>query len=179
MSSILRYSSIALVAATLIGCSGEADVDVDTGDETTSGTSEEMSSGDSLGRSMTTTPGAGDSLGAPAQQGTMERPVISTEEQERIDDWLAAYADSLNDYGDPKGTMYAGGTPLFNEAQGKPITKYEYIAAKHPERPWNKPLPEGQPVKREETKEGGADANSGTKAESKSDAKPPEKPSGK
>lgn len=32
----------------------------------------------------------------------------------------------LNKYGDPKGTRYAGGTPLFNESTGKrkPLTEH-------------------------------------------------------
>jgi len=149
MSSLSRTASIALVAAVLIGCSGEAEVD--TGDTSASRSTDV----DSLGAPTTVLPQGTDSLGtAGGAQGTMERPVVTNEEQQRIDDWLGAYADSLNDYGDPKGTMYAGGTPLFNETQGKPITKYEYIVAKHPDRPWSKPLPEGRPIKREDAKTG-------------------------
>lgn len=151
MSSLSRFASIALVAATLIGCSAEADVE---GEGETSST--ETSGVDSLGAPTTVLPEGTDSLGTVGgAQGTMERPVVTNEEQQRIDDWLGAYADSLNDYGDPKGTMYAGGTPLFNETQGKPVTKYEYIVAKHPDRPWNQPLPEGRPIKREDPTTGG------------------------
>jgi hypothetical protein len=32
--------------------------------------------------------------------------------------------------------MYAGGTPLFNEATGKTMDRYDYIVMKHPDRPW-------------------------------------------
>lgn len=39
----------------------------------------------------------------------------------------------LNQYGDPEGTMYAGGSPLFNEATGQSTTRQEYISRKHPE----------------------------------------------
>ena len=35
-------------------------------------------------------------------------------------------AEETNIYGDPVGTMYAGGTPLFNEATGERITIEEY-----------------------------------------------------
>ncbi len=37
----------------------------------------------------------------------------------------------LNEYGDPKGTVYAGGTPLFDERTGKMWDRHEYIADKH------------------------------------------------
>jgi hypothetical protein len=36
-------------------------------------------------------------------------------------------------YGDPKGTIYAGGTPLFDERSAKLTDRYEYILSKHPE----------------------------------------------
>jgi len=38
----------------------------------------------------------------------------------------------LNEYGDDKGTVYAGGTPLFNEMTGRTLDRYEYILKKHP-----------------------------------------------
>jgi hypothetical protein len=45
----------------------------------------------------------------------------------------------LNEYGDPKDTMYAGGTPLFNEMTGETVDRYEYILKQHPElRVWKK-----------------------------------------
>ena len=39
--------------------------------------------------------------------------------------------NGLNEYGDPKGTMYAGGTPLFDERTGNMRDRYEYIISKH------------------------------------------------
>ena len=51
--------------------------------------------------------------------------------KQAIDEWLSE--KGLNKYGDPQGTMYAGGTPLFDEASGKTKDKYEYILEKHPE----------------------------------------------
>ena len=48
-----------------------------------------------------------------------------------IDGWILG--KGLNEYGDPIGTGYIGGTPLFNEATGEKIDKYEYILSKHPE----------------------------------------------
>jgi hypothetical protein len=62
---------------------------------------------------------------------------VSRDEMARIDAWLEANSDSLNQYGDPEETMYAGGTPLFDERTGQPVSKYEYIVRQHPDRPWN------------------------------------------
>lgn len=39
----------------------------------------------------------------------------------------------LNQYGDPRGTMYMGGTPLFDEATGRTRDRWEFLADKHPE----------------------------------------------
>ena len=39
----------------------------------------------------------------------------------------------LNEFGDKKDTMYAGGTPLFNEMTGDMKDRYEYIKEKHPD----------------------------------------------
>lgn len=38
----------------------------------------------------------------------------------------------LNSYGDPMGTMYAGGTPLFDERTGRTADRFEYLIAKFP-----------------------------------------------
>lgn len=48
-----------------------------------------------------------------------------------IDGWLLG--KGLNEYGDLLNTAYIGGTPIFNEATGEKIDKYEYILSKHPE----------------------------------------------
>lgn len=59
---------------------------------------------------------------------------ISPQEKQQIDAWTKA--NNRNAYGDPQGTVYAGGTPLFNEMSGESKDKYEYILEKHPDRPW-------------------------------------------
>lgn len=61
---------------------------------------------------------------------------ISFEEKELIDAWIIE--NNLNQYGDPKDTVYMGGTPLFNERTGESIDKYEYILRNHPNSPWKK-----------------------------------------
>lgn len=65
-----------------------------------------------------------------------ESEKISQEEKEKIEKWILQ--NDLNEYGDPKDTIYAGGTPLFNEATGEKIYRFQYILSQHPERPWNK-----------------------------------------
>jgi hypothetical protein len=58
-------------------------------------------------------------------------PRIDDETKRRIDRWIKE--KNLNQYGDPKDRMYAGGTPLFNEATGQATDRYEYILSRHPE----------------------------------------------
>ena len=52
-------------------------------------------------------------------------------EEKCVDRWLAER--KLDPYGSPEGTMYAGGTPLFNEATGRHIDRLDYVYRKHPE----------------------------------------------
>jgi hypothetical protein len=66
---------------------------------------------------------------------SVELPTVTREEQGQIDKWIAA--NSLNEFGDPAGTSYTGGTPLFDEKTGTPIDRYSYIVLKHPDRPWS------------------------------------------
>lgn len=62
---------------------------------------------------------------------------ISVEEKQLIETWILE--NNLNQYGDPKDTVYIGGTPLFNEMTGESIDKYEYILRNYPDRPWLQP----------------------------------------
>ena len=56
---------------------------------------------------------------------------ISPETKARIDRWIKK--EGRNPYGDAPDTVYAGGTPLFNESTGQVRDRYEYILEKHPE----------------------------------------------
>jgi hypothetical protein len=56
---------------------------------------------------------------------------IDSATRSRIDRWIKQ--KRLNPYGDPRDTMYAGGTPLFDERTGKARDRYEYILDRHPE----------------------------------------------
>jgi hypothetical protein len=53
------------------------------------------------------------------------------ETKKRVDRWIKE--NNRNPYGDPPDTMYAGGTPLFDERTGNSKDKYDYILEKHPE----------------------------------------------
>lgn len=59
---------------------------------------------------------------------------LTQEEKDQIQAWIKK--NGLNSYGDPQGTVYAGGTPLFDERTGKVIDLYVYIVSRHPDRPW-------------------------------------------
>ena len=71
-------------------------------------------------------PGAGAAPGRGPMRGTMVRGL-----QECVDGELTKR--NLNEFGDPKGTAYAGGTPLFDEPTGKSTDRVEYVFKKHPD----------------------------------------------
>ena len=48
-----------------------------------------------------------------------------------LDQQLAA--KGLNPFGDPEGTMYAGGTPLFDEKTGRSTPREQYVFTRHPD----------------------------------------------
>ena len=56
---------------------------------------------------------------------------LTKEQKEKIDDFLKA--SGFNRYGDFFGTDYTGGTPLFNEATGKSLDRFQYILKYHQE----------------------------------------------
>ena len=63
-------------------------------------------------------------------------PTRKTEDLTEVDEWLKA--EGLNRFGDPKDTMYTGGTPLFDESTGERRDRYEYIRSRHPDEPWKR-----------------------------------------
>jgi len=56
---------------------------------------------------------------------------LDLEVKKKIDNWLKE--NNLNKYGDPEGTYYIGGTPLFNEKTGESMERFEYIFKKIPD----------------------------------------------
>jgi len=57
-------------------------------------------------------------------------------EKSQIEAWLEK--NGYNQYGDKVDTIYAGGSPLFNESTGKSILLYDYLVQKYPNKPWLK-----------------------------------------
>ena len=55
-------------------------------------------------------------------------------ESDSIAAWLKS--DSTNHFGDAPGTVYAGGTPLFDESSGVARPLDQYVISQHPNRPW-------------------------------------------
>ncbi len=56
---------------------------------------------------------------------------VSDEQKKFIDKKIKE--EGLNEFADPKDTVYAGGTPLFNMMTGQTKDRYEYILGKHPD----------------------------------------------
>ena len=56
---------------------------------------------------------------------------VSESVKNKIDQWIDA--QGLNEYGEPVDSMYLGGNPLFNEATGTLMDRYEYILRNNPE----------------------------------------------
>lgn len=56
-------------------------------------------------------------------------PELDDQQKKWIDDMIKKHG--LNEFGDPKDTMYTGGTPLFDEMTGRVKDRYEYILDKH------------------------------------------------
>ncbi len=53
---------------------------------------------------------------------------------DQADSWLKT--QNLNQYGDPEGTMYMGGNPLFDEKIGQMKDRLGYLTEKFPTKPW-------------------------------------------
>lgn len=53
-----------------------------------------------------------------------------TEKQKKLIDERIR-REGLNEFGDPPGTVYAGGTPLFDMRTGTFLDRYEYILSRH------------------------------------------------
>ncbi len=83
-----------------------------------------------------TAPPAAASEGQPPQAAARAPPPTvaapwTTAQQACVDRWLGAHA--LDAYGSPEGTMYPGGTPLFDEASGQRTSRQDFLAQHHPE----------------------------------------------
>lgn len=81
-------------------------------------------------------PPASPAASAPSPAASAVRAASSSEadrarEEACVDRWLSER--KLDRYGSPEGTMYAGGTPLFDERTGQRVDRLDYVYRKHPE----------------------------------------------
>lgn len=122
--------------------SGDSSVREDASTPDATGTTQGALTGDGAaqdpGAKPAGTPESGGTAG-PTGAGTPEptggaTALSETERQAKeacLDKWLKS--KKLDPYGNADGTMYAGGTPLFNEATGETKDRLEYVYARQPE----------------------------------------------
>jgi hypothetical protein len=55
--------------------------------------------------------------------------------RKQIDAWMQGL-EGVNEFGDAIGTVYPGGSPLFDETTGESYDLYEYVALQHADAPW-------------------------------------------
>ena len=77
-------------------------------------------------KEQTTSTDAAQDAGSPAQDGGSRAA-----QEACVDRWLQEH--KLDRYGHPEGTMFAGGSPLFNEATGETRDRLEYVFARQPD----------------------------------------------
>jgi hypothetical protein len=80
---------------------------------------------------QTGTGSTGDTPAAPTDAGPKGQGGDRAAVESCLDRWLQER--KLDSYGHPEGTMYAGGSPLFNEATGESRDRLEYVFARQPE----------------------------------------------
>lgn len=62
---------------------------------------------------------------------TASRIELDARQTDCVEKWLKGHG--LDDYGNPEGTMYAGGTPTFDEATGRSVDRWTLVAKNRPE----------------------------------------------
>jgi hypothetical protein len=70
-------------------------------------------------------------LAAPCGQEPSRSSVSAEAAESCLDRQLSA--KGLNPFGDPPDTVYAGGTPLFNEKTGESVPREQYLFSRHPD----------------------------------------------
>lgn len=70
-------------------------------------------------------------IGRSAIPGDPRTRAAQASEEACVDRWLADRG--LDRYGSPPGTMYTGGSPLFDESTGVTMCRLEYVYARHPD----------------------------------------------
>ena len=114
-----------LVGCTLLGCQ---ETQVPTGRD--SSNAGPVASDSRPAQASTTATGVSGGTSAPSSADAGLAAPVADAEKACVDGWLAAH--KLNTYGDPPGTMYPGGTPLFDERTGQRRDRLEYARGKNP-----------------------------------------------
>ncbi len=141
LPGVLVFSTVLVLASGCPKDTGEAPGPTDAA--ATSGAAPEApgaapSEGPQTGTSRGAVPPPGDagsmtmdagSRGADA--GTKAMGTSRQGQEACVDRWLKA--NSLDRYGHPEGTMYAGGTPLFDERTGEQRDRLDYVFERKPE----------------------------------------------
>jgi hypothetical protein len=78
---------------------------------------------------------SGSATGMATPSGTGTSAPLSEEaraaQETCVDRWLSMR--KMDRYGHPEGTMYAGGSPIFNEQTGEMTDRLEYVYKRHPQ----------------------------------------------
>ena len=74
------------------------------------------------------TPPAGRAAPPPVSASRIQPDPKQTE---CVEKWLKGHG--LDEYGNPRGTMYTGGTPTFDEATGRSVDRWTLVAKNRPE----------------------------------------------
>ena len=62
---------------------------------------------------------------------TAARMQLDPKQTECVERWLKGHG--LDDYGNPQGTLYAGGTPTFDESTGRSVDRWTLVMKNRPE----------------------------------------------
>lgn len=94
----------------------------------------DSSSGSGAGLAAGTGSGSGATTEKPATGGSTSANLSEAERKAQescLDQWLKS--QKLDRYGNPEGTMYAGGTPLFDERTGETRDRLDFVYSNKPE----------------------------------------------
>lgn len=121
----------ALVFSTLlslaVGCHKNTGESPDAATQTGTVQGELQSGREATAPTATAEAGTSDPSAASYDSGATDRLALES----CVDGWLKAH--NLDRFGSPKGTMYAGGSPLFDERTGESHDRLDFVLSRQPE----------------------------------------------